>query len=62
MRETRAVDLQARLPVNAAAEAVKVQHENPELLSRMLVYALTRRAFFVQLASSPSGEARLPRD
>jgi hypothetical protein len=49
MWETCAVDLRVELPRPVAAEVEEVQREHPEMLSRLLVYAVTRRTFYNQL-------------
>jgi len=49
MWETRSVELNVRLPREFAAELEEVQRTDPELLSRLIVYGLTRRAIFHQL-------------
>ena len=46
MWETCAVDLQVQLPRTVAAELEQVQRTDPELLSRMLLYAVSRRRIF----------------
>jgi len=51
MWETCAVDLRVRLPVPVAAELQEVQREDPEMLSRMLMYAMTRRTIFNHLST-----------
>lgn len=51
MWETCAVDLRVRLPAPVAAELEAVQREDPEMVSRMLVYAMTRRTMFNQLSA-----------
>jgi hypothetical protein len=51
MWETRAVELSVRLPRPVAAELEEVQRRDPELLSRMLFYTMTRRTIFDQLAA-----------
>lgn len=50
MWETCAVDLRVRLPKPVAAEIEEVQRRDPEMLSRILFYAVTRHAFFHHLA------------
>ena len=50
MWETCAVDLRVRLPRPVAAEIEEVQRRDPEMLSRILLYAVTRQAFFDHLA------------
>lgn len=49
MWETRSVELNVRLPRELAAELEEVQRTDPELLSRLIAYGLTRRAIFHQL-------------
>lgn len=44
--ETRPVELRVELPLAIAAEVAEVQREDPEVLSRILLYGLTRRAIF----------------
>lgn len=51
MWETCAVDLQVRLPEPVAAEVEEVQRRDPEMLSRLLFYAVTRRTVFEHLAA-----------
>lgn len=53
MWETRSVELNVRLPQEVAAELEEVQRTDPELLSRLIVYGLTRRAIFHQLKADP---------
>ncbi len=50
MWETCAVELSVRLPRPVAAEVEEVQRRDPELLSRLVMYAVTRRAIYDQLA------------
>lgn len=51
--EMRAVELRVRLPREVAAEAEDVQRRDPDMLSRILLYGLTRRAIFEHLRSRP---------
>lgn len=51
MWETCAVDLQVRLPRTVAAEVEEVQKRDPEMLSRIVLYAVTRRTIFDHLAT-----------
>src|SRR5690606_22340769 len=51
MSETRAVELRVRLPRAVAAEVEGVQRSDPEVLSRILMYGVTRRAIFEHLRS-----------
>ncbi len=56
MTEIRAVDLRVQLPRTVAAEVERVQEQDPDVLSRILTYGLTRRAIYDRLAER---EARL---
>ena len=49
MWETRSVELNVSLPRDIAAQLEEVQRTDPELLSRMITYGLTRRAIYRQL-------------
>jgi hypothetical protein len=51
MWDTYAVDLRVNLPRNVAAEVEEVQRNDPELLSRIVYYAVTRRTIFNYLSS-----------
>ena len=51
MWDTCPVDLRVNLPRNVAAELEEVQRNDPELLSRMVYYAVTRRTIFDYLSS-----------
>jgi hypothetical protein len=53
--ETCAVELRVQLPRDLAAEVEEVQKRDPEGLSRILLYAMTRRMIFEHLVRS--GEA-----
>jgi hypothetical protein len=55
MWETCAVELRVRLPQPLAAEVEEVQRRDPEMLSRMLFYAMARRTIFDQLAAAGVG-------
>lgn len=48
--ETCAVELRLELPRELAAEVEEVQREDPDILGRILLYGLTRRAIFDGLA------------
>ena len=52
MWETCAIELQVKLPRTVAVELEEVQRTNPELLSRMLTYAVARRRIFDRLVVS----------
>ena len=56
MWETCAVDLRVQLPKPLAAEVEEVQRNDPEILSMMLVYAITRHAIFRQLSERPAAQ------
>lgn len=49
MWQTRSVQLSVRLPHDVAKEAEKVQRTDPDSLSRMIQYGLTRRAVYHRL-------------
>ena len=56
MAETRAVELRVQLPRAVAAELEEVQRRDPEVVNRILLYGLTRRAIFEHLATRSSDE------
>lgn len=49
MWETRSVQLSVRLPRDIAAQAEEVQEKDPEFLSRLVLYGLTRRSIYRHL-------------
>ena len=49
MWETRSVQITVRLPHDIAEQAEEVQRTDPEFLSRVLLYGLTRRSIYHQL-------------
>jgi len=49
MWETRSVQLSVRLPRDIAAQAEEVQESDPEFLSRVVLYGLTRRSIYRHL-------------
>ena len=49
MWETRSVQLSVRLPRDIAAQAEEVQESDPEFLSRIVLYGLTRRSIYRHL-------------
>ena len=49
MWETRPVQLTVNLPRDIAAQAEEVQLADPEFLSRVILYGLTRRAIYEKL-------------
>lgn len=63
MPETSAVQLRVRLPQPLVAEVERVRESDPDALSRILAYGLTRRAIFDHLVArggmvEPSPEPR----
>ena len=54
MWETRSVQLSVRLPSDIAAQAEEVQENDPEFLSRVVLYGLTRRSIYRHLRESDS--------
>ena len=65
MGDTRAIQINVRLPSDLAAQAEEVQRTDPDFLSRVILYGLTRRAIYRHLrhkesASAASGEAPPP--
>ncbi len=49
MWETRSVQLSVRLPRDIADQAEEVQKNDPEFLSRVVLYGLTRRSIYRHL-------------
>lgn len=49
MWETRSVRLSVRLPSDIAEQAEEVQEADPEFLSRVVLYGLTRRSIYRHL-------------
>lgn len=49
MWETCSVQLNVRLPTDIAAQAEEVQKTDPEFLSRVVLYGLTRRSIYRHL-------------
>ena len=49
MWETRSVKLEVRLPRDIADQAEEVQRTDPEFLSRIVLYGLTRRSIYRHL-------------
>lgn len=49
MLETCSVQLNVRLPKEVAREAEEAQRNDPEFLSRVVVYGLTRRSIYRHL-------------
>jgi len=59
MWETCSVQLNVRLPRDIAAQAEEVQKTDPEFLSRVVLYGLTRRSIYRHLReqNESAGEA-----
>ena len=53
MWETRPVQLKVHLPRDIAAQAEEVQKTDPEFLSRVVLYGLTRRSIYRHLRENP---------
>ncbi|RMH23176.1 MAG: hypothetical protein D6701_00570 [Gemmatimonadetes bacterium] len=49
MWDTRSVQINVRLPRDLAEEAEEVQRTDPEFLSRIVLYGLTRRSVYRHL-------------
>ena len=62
MWETCSVQLKVRLPRDIAAQAEEVQKTDPEFLSRVVLYGLTRRSIYRHLReqSEDQGDASPP--
>jgi len=56
MWETRSVQLNVRLPREIADQAEKVQESDPEFLSRVVLYGLTRRSIYKHLREEGAAE------
>ncbi len=63
MWETRSVQLSVRLPRDIAAQAEEVQQSDPDFLSRVVLYGLTRRSIYRHLRESdPRGDTPSARE
>lgn len=62
MWETRSVQLSVRLPRDIAAQAEEVQKTDPEFLSRVVLYGLTRRAIYRHLREDGAPAASMDGD
>lgn len=60
MWETCSVQLNVRLPRDLAVQAEEVQKTDPEFLSRVVLYGLTRRSIYRHLREL--SETSLPRE
>ena len=59
MWETRSVQLSVRLPRDIADQAEEVQASDPEFLSRVVLYGLTRRSIYRHLRQNEGGSEDL---
>ncbi|MGB1656875.1 MAG: hypothetical protein ACPHO4_05965 [Longimicrobiales bacterium] len=57
MWETRTVQLSVRLPREIADQAEEVQDSDPEFLSRVVLYGMTRRSIYNHLRENGAGPA-----
>jgi len=60
MWETRSVQLSVRLPRDIAAQAEEVQETDPDFLSRIVLYGLTRRSIYRHLREHDRDEGTQP--
>lgn len=58
MWETKTVQLGVTLPTDIADQALEVQESDPDFLSRVVLYGLTRRSIYRHLRQSVPDEAR----
>jgi hypothetical protein len=58
MWETCSVQLKVRLPRDIAEQAEEVQKSDPEFLSRLILYGLTRRSIYRHLRDGGSDSHR----
>ena len=59
MWETRSVQITVLLPHDIAEQAEEVQKVDPEFLSRVVLYGLTRRSIYHQLRDRNQDQARV---
>jgi hypothetical protein len=57
MWETRTVQINVRLPRDIADQAEEVQRTDPEFLSRVILYGLTRRSIYRHLRENEQASA-----
>lgn len=60
MWETRSVQINVRLPRDIADQAEEVQRTDPEFLSRVVLYGLTRRSIYRHLRDREEDSASAP--
>jgi hypothetical protein len=56
MWETRSVQIKVRLPREIAQQAEEIQNSDPEFLSRLVMYGLTRRSVYRHLRGRGEAE------
>lgn len=59
MSETCSVQLNVRLPTDVAEQVQEVQESDPDFLSRVVLYGLTRRSIYRQLRAGGERDSRL---
>ncbi|HBU56917.1 MAG TPA: hypothetical protein DEB33_04125 [Gemmatimonadetes bacterium] len=59
MWETRSVELSVQLPREIADQAEELQADDPEFMSRVILYGLTRRSIYRHLRQKESGLAEV---
>ena len=62
MWETRSVQLSVQLPADIADQVEEVQANDPEFLSRVVLYGLTRRSIYRHLRSNDDAVPTLDLD
>ena len=60
MWETCSVQLNVRLPRDIAAQAEEVQKTDPDFLSRVVLYGLTRRSIYQHLREQGDSKDQPP--
>ncbi len=55
MWDTCSVQLEVRLPRDLAAEVAEVERSDPEFLSRVVLYGLTRRSIYRRMREGEEG-------
>ena len=58
MWETKSVQITVRLPHDIAEQAERVQKTDPEFLSRVVFYGLTRRSIYRHIRELAAGDAK----
>lgn len=62
MWETCSVQLNVRLPRDVAAQAEEVQKSDPDFLSRVVLYGLTRRSIYRHLRDRAHEDAGMSQE